>query len=185
MGKIEKYLRDIHALMTTIESLPHELIAIIGDYLLPKWRLRFFLCRKDWYFSRTRRQKALFKWHNRMMMVIIDISNIKYKCVEYYAGNMYKQKSVRIFAKTTVHYTYDHIYEVWSDNKVRIRLWFRIQCSNKKYWRFGNGMKSIRENTEIKVYIPIIIPKRMSNDKIHLYNEFKRINNGVIKPLDD
>ncbi len=62
--------------------LPHELITMIGSHLLPKWRLRFFLCRKEWSRECIRPQLALFNWHMRMKSNFDYVCRIKYNIID-------------------------------------------------------------------------------------------------------
>jgi hypothetical protein len=62
--------------------LPHELITMIGSHLLPKWRLRLFLCRKEWTRECAETQRALFDWHMRMKDNLNYIGEIKYDIID-------------------------------------------------------------------------------------------------------
>jgi hypothetical protein len=68
--------------MTGICDLPHELIAAIGGHLLPKWRLRLFICRKEWSRECIRPQRWLFKWNSNLALVHANIDKIYYKVIK-------------------------------------------------------------------------------------------------------
>ncbi len=65
-----------------MEALPHELVAVIGDFLAPKWRLRLFLCRKEWSRECIGPQRWLFQQHANMHMSLNIINNMEYNIVE-------------------------------------------------------------------------------------------------------
>jgi hypothetical protein len=61
-----------------METLPWELIGVIGANLLPMWRCRLYLCCKDWYIHMSLADKELFIWHK---MNTDNIANIN--CIDY------------------------------------------------------------------------------------------------------
>jgi hypothetical protein len=65
-----------------MDNLSHELIAAIGDFLAPKWRLRLFLCRKEWARECIWPQKWLFQRYANMHMSLNIINNMEYNIVE-------------------------------------------------------------------------------------------------------
>ncbi len=64
-----------------MEILPHELIAAIGDRLVPKWRCRLFICVKLWYSEcyMNTDNKYLLIWYGKISPSLAYINNIKHK----------------------------------------------------------------------------------------------------------
>jgi hypothetical protein len=101
-----------------MDNLPHELIAAIGDFLAPKWRLRLFLCRKEWARECIWPQRDLFDWHSRMFLVHKNIHKIQYMIVNTvdgaisrrlspYTGEVYSEYTIkgepRVFSLTIIY----------------------------------------------------------------------------------
>jgi hypothetical protein len=64
--------------MANIRDLPHEIVAAIGDHLLPKYRCRFFICCKLWQRECAWPHCALFKWHSNIHKTLKIVQNINY-----------------------------------------------------------------------------------------------------------
>jgi hypothetical protein len=64
-----------------METLPYEIVAAIGDHLLPKYRCRLFMCCKLWQRECTWPQRWLFQWYEEITRVNKLIKTIKYDIV--------------------------------------------------------------------------------------------------------
>jgi hypothetical protein len=65
-----------------METLPWELIGQIGANLLPKWRCRLYLCRKEWILGHFLAERDLFRWHDINRGVLDEIDEIDYDVLE-------------------------------------------------------------------------------------------------------
>jgi hypothetical protein len=61
-----------------MEGLPWELIGQIGDFLLPKWRCRLYICCREWYAKCYLAAKDVFTVYRHKLKVNADINNIQY-----------------------------------------------------------------------------------------------------------
>ncbi len=66
-----------------MEILPHELVSAIGDFLLPKYRCRLFICCKEYYDKCYMTQKDFLKWYSNNKNNITIINQIKYNILLY------------------------------------------------------------------------------------------------------
>jgi hypothetical protein len=75
-----------------MESLPYELVDMIGANLLPMWRCRLYLCCKVWYDTCYLMQRDLFSWHNCVAFTNKEIKEIRYNI---YDTKVYERLSHR------------------------------------------------------------------------------------------
>ncbi len=69
--------------MTNVCNLPHELIAAIGDHLLPKWRCRLFMCCKLWQRECAQSQRDLFQWCAKINLAAKQFCNVSFVYAQY------------------------------------------------------------------------------------------------------
>jgi hypothetical protein len=82
-----------------MSDIPHELIAAIGDFLLPKWRCRLFICCKEWYEKCYICNANLFIWLANNRNNIKNIDKIVYnenRYMETIANEGMAHVSIRI-----------------------------------------------------------------------------------------
>ncbi len=141
--------------MCTIENLPYELIAIIGDLLTPKWRLRLFLCRKEWSRECIGPQRDLFNWHKKMQDIIGEISNIKYESFNCYEVGcvLIKLKTIskRTLYNHEIYYTYTRCFYGSSVISERTKTISYLSIENNILGYTGTGSGWIKE------YKPLIL----------------------------
>ncbi len=63
--------------MATIYDLPHELVAAIGDHLLPKYRCRLFICCHEWY-QKCYMHCNIIPIYKKMYLNLRSIQTIQY-----------------------------------------------------------------------------------------------------------
>jgi hypothetical protein len=124
-----------------METLPWELIGIIGGYLLPRWRCRLYLCRREWY---RKYYSGLLEWRRNINGVLNEIAKIKYKYFDYYSvSNSYIQYSTRKYGDNYISYIYAYTYK--SDTPTQIKLVTTINIGNNNYMydKSGNGCTKV------------------------------------------
>jgi hypothetical protein len=90
-----------------MEDLPHELIAAIGDHLLPKWRCRLFMCCKLWQHECAWPQRDLFQWHsNNWLNIKFIASNVKYDCIKVTEHAYIVKKNIKPNLLAFIYYVY-------------------------------------------------------------------------------
>jgi hypothetical protein len=77
-------------------TLPHELVAVIGDFLAPKWRYRLFMCCRLWRDKCLLPQKYMFDWYRNIQLVNKSINGIQYDAYSYINDSLYCTRSLRI-----------------------------------------------------------------------------------------
>jgi hypothetical protein len=145
-----------------METLPWELIGIIGDNLLPMWRCRLYMCNKLWY---LKHYNGLSKWRKCITNTLNEIAKIKYKYCDYHTDHSYIQYSTRRYNGAYISYIYMYTYkEEFPPQKLKLVTTFNTGNREYTYNRCGSGC--------IKAPLTGPIGYICDVDEIMIYREF-------------
>jgi hypothetical protein len=102
-----------------MESLPYELVDMIGTNLLPKYRCRLYLCHKVWYDTCYLMQQTLFNWHQKNKLITNDIAKISYINVTYEC-KLTKNKQTNVSIYIVPHWNRRVFYGTVNNGSLRI-----------------------------------------------------------------
>ncbi len=110
-----------------METLPHELVAAIGDNLMPKWRCRLFMCCKLWRDKCFWPQKYVFDWCRNIYLVNKSINSMQYDAYSHVINkSLYCTRSLRTNINGS-RVGYYHLIGITIDTSIGCA--FCIQCN--------------------------------------------------------